>query len=278
MMRRLHDHSLSTSFFDRYGPWALVAGGSEGLGAEFAEQLAARGFHLVLVARRRPPLEELATRLTEKYHVSTRVLALDLAASAALEELVRETQALDIGLLVCNAALAPVGSFLARPLEEHGRLLDLNCRATLVLVHHFGRRMVERRRGGIVLVSSMAALQGTALVAHYAASKAYLLRLAEGLWAELQPSGVDVLGCCAGYLRTPTFLATQPISPGFPAPPTGECRPAVEETFRALGRQPMIIPGRVNRLTTGLAQRLLPRSLIVRIAGSITRKMYPTQK
>lgn len=278
MMHRRSRNSIPASFLDRYGPWALVAGASEGLGAEFAEQLAACGFGLVLVARRRAPLEALAARLARARQISTRALTLDLGSRAALGQLIAATHDLDVGLLVCNAALAPVGSFLERPFDEHVRLLDVNCRAALVLSHHFGQRMTARRRGGIVLVSSMAAMQGTALVAHYAASKAYLLRLAEGLWAELQPRGVDVVGCCPGYLRTPTFLATRPLNPGFPAPPTGDCQPCVEETLLALGQVPAIIPGRANRLTTGIAQRLLPRSLVVRLAGRVTRKMYPSEE
>jgi short-subunit dehydrogenase len=134
--------------------------------------------------------------------------------------------------------------------------------------------MVARGRGGIVLLSSMASLQGGALVAHYAATKAYLRVLAEGLWEELRPAGVDVVACCAGRVRTPTWKRSGPRAATLLAPPVMEAEPVVEATLAALGRQPVVIPGRLNRLAALATSRLLPRPTAVALVSAATRRMY----
>ena len=155
-------HTLYESFRRRYGPWALIAGGSEGLGASFAEALASRGLNLILIARRQEILTAFAQKLIQKYHVQVESLVYDLTNGEALFSLIRSCSPKDVGLLVCNAALAPIGNFLDQTLQQHLNLLNLNCRSAFSLVHAFGQRMVERGSGGIILVSSMAGLQGTA--------------------------------------------------------------------------------------------------------------------
>jgi len=249
-----------------YGPWALVVGASDGLGAAFAHQLADRGLNLVLVARRPSPLEALAAALPTR----TRVLAADagtpagLAAIAAAEE--------EIGLLVCNAALAPIASFLDLEPGQHDEILDLNCRAAAQLSHTYGRRFVARGGGGIVLVSSLASQQGSALVAHYAATKAYLRVLAEGLWAELRPHGVDVLACCPGLVRTPTYERESPAPPWL-VPPPMEPVDVARAALQALGRGPVVVPGWRNRLVAALS-RPMPRRLVVGFASRQTGAIY----
>jgi short-subunit dehydrogenase len=176
-------NTSSDSFRRRYGPWALIAGGSEGLGASFAEALAGRGFNLILIARRQELLSAFAQKLIQKYHGQVESLVYDLTNGEALFSLIRSCSQKDVGLLVCNAALAPIGNFLDQPLQKHLNLLNLNCRSAVTLAHAFGQRMVDRKSGGIILGSSMAGLQGTATVAHYAASKAYLKVLGKGLWS-----------------------------------------------------------------------------------------------
>src|SRR5262249_39517143 len=152
---------------------------------------------------RAAPLEELAGRLRTGHGVDVRTAALDAATPEGITTLARATE--DVGLLVCNAALAPIGPFLRLTPSEVDAMLDLNCRSAAHLSHAFGARLVRRGAGGIILVSSLAGDRGSALVAQYAATKAYLRVLAEGLWAELRPHGVDVLACCPGLVRTPTF-------------------------------------------------------------------------
>jgi len=264
-----------STFRVRYGAWAVITGGSEGLGEEFARQVAERGLNLVLVARRREVLEKLSSELENRFGVEVRAISLDLAHPGAASELCTRTQDLDVGLLVCSAASSPLGYFLDITAADHDRLVDLNCRVPALLCREFGRRMAARRRGGIILVSSMAGFQGTGFVAHYAASKAYVRVLAEGLWSELRGRGIDVLASCPGLVRTPTLFDGDPVRPGRLASPLMDCAPVVEETLAALGTGPVVIPGRANRFSSWITQRVLPRRAMISLASAGTRAMYP---
>ncbi len=251
---------------DRYGPWALVVGASDGIGAAFAQRLAEGGLNLVLVARRAGPLAELAARLPTR----TRVLVADAGTPDGVAEIAAAGE--DIGLVVVNAALAPIAEFLDVPPEHHDAILNLNCRAALQLAHAYGSRFVDRGGGGLILMSSMASEQSSALVAHYAATKAYLRVLAEGLWVELRPYGVDVLACCPGLVRTPTYEATNPQPPWLIPPPL-EPSDVARAALKALGRRPVAIPGWRSRVAAAVS-RPLPRGLVVRLASSQTRAIY----
>lgn len=261
----------AAEFRARYGPWAVVAGASAGLGEEYARQLAARGLHVALVARRGEVVQALAERLADEFGVETRALALDLARADVAEVVARETAGLEVGLLVYNAALSTIGPFLERPLEEHLREVETNCRAPMLLAHTLGQGMAARGRGGIVLMSSLSATMGSALIANYAATKAYNLVLAEGLWEELRARGVDVMACCPSAVTTPTYLASAPekASPG-----TMTARAVAAETLAALGTTPSFIPGRSNRLSAFALRRLLPRKMTIALMGRVMRGMY----
>jgi len=262
------------AFRDRYGPWAVVAGGSLGMGAEYSRQLAARGLDVVLVAEARDPLEELARALAAEHGVATRALVVDLGAADALERVSAATRDLDVGLLVYNAAHSVVGRFLDVPLLEKLRMLDVNCRGPLCLADHFGRAMAARGRGGIVLVSSLSGFQGHAMVGTYAATKAFDLVLAEALWDELRDDGVDVLAFCPGATRTPAFVATDPRPSGALEAPLMDPADAVREALDALGRGPTAIAGWRNRVAALVLHRLLPRRTLVRVMSRVTRAMY----
>ncbi|HUI71597.1 MAG TPA: SDR family NAD(P)-dependent oxidoreductase [Spirochaetia bacterium] len=265
----------SSRFFRSYGPWALIVGGSEGIGAEFARQIAARGLSLVLVARRQEVLHALAAELRSQHSVEIVVVSLDMAAPGSVDSLCAQVAELDIGLLVCSAASSPLGDFLDVPRDAHDHLVDLNCKVPTRLTWELARRMKPRGTGGIILVSSMAGFQGTGFVAHYAASKAYLLVLAEGLWNELHHLGIDVLATCPGLVRTPTLLDGHPVHPGWLASPLMDCGPVVAQTLRALGRGPVVVPGAANRISSWITQRLLPRRAAIALTSYGTRSMYP---
>lgn len=254
---------------ERYGSWALVAGASAGLGAEFARQLAAKKLNLVLIARRADALSSLADELRAG-GVETRTVAADLGAPDLLARLDEATRELEIGLVVYNAAHSRVGPFLDQPLDEQLRTIDVNCRAPLTLAHHFGRKMRERGRGGIVLMTSLVALQGSPMVAAYAASKAFDLVLAESLWDELRGNGVDVLACRAGATRTPAFEASKPVG----STPMMEPAPVVRQALAALGRGPSMVPGGFNRVAAFFLGRVMPRAAAIRTLGRATRKLY----
>jgi short-subunit dehydrogenase len=195
----------ATEYVARYGPWALVVGGSAGVGAAAAREAAARGLNVVSVARRTGLLEEQRADLESRYRVRVRPVTLDLAEPAAAEALLRAVDGLEIGLLIYNAAAEPRGYFLDLPLAEHLTNLHVNGALPTVLVHHLGARMAGRGHGGIVLVSSLGALQGGKVFTSYFASKAYLWILAEGLWAELREAGVDVAAYIVGATKTSNY-------------------------------------------------------------------------
>ena len=172
-------------FAARYGPVALVLGGSEGIGRQFAEQLAARGLDLVLVARTAAALEAAAAEIRAAHGVRVTTCARDLTAPA-LESFADEVlSAHDVGLVVCNAgATHGIGAFLDATLEKALQLVRLNCLAPLVFAH----KALSRRRGrgaGLIVVSSMSGLCGTGLIAAYAAAKSFEIALCEGLHWEL---------------------------------------------------------------------------------------------
>jgi len=190
------------TFSDSYGPWAVIAGASDGIGAAFAEHVARRGVNVVLVARRQHALDEVAARLD----VETRVVVADLALDDAADRLATATNDLEVGLFVYNAGADPNSTLvLDTPLDVLRSMVRRNCTTVLETSHHFGSRMVARGRGGVVLVTSGAAWAGASHVATYGATKAFDLVLAEGLWAEWHDRGVDVLGLVLGATDTPAL-------------------------------------------------------------------------
>ena len=196
---------MAEAFSARYGPWALVLGASNGIGLAFARQIAEQGVNVVLVARSAGPLEEAAAGIAGATGVETRALALDLTADDMLEQLVAGTEDLDIGLVVYNAGADRVDYFLRRPPTHADFIVRLNCVGPTRVAYHFGQRLTARGSGGLLLVSSLAALSGCAGTAVYSASKAFDQLLAESLWFEWAPFGVDVLCLLAGVTDTPSF-------------------------------------------------------------------------
>lgn len=189
----------------RYGPWALVVGGSEGVGAEFATQLAADGFDLVLLARKPGPLEETAAAC-RALGADVRTLAVDLTQVDAVPQVLARTADLEVGLLILNAgANTHSAEFLDGDLDSFGQVITLNITAPLALVHHYGAAMRGRGRGGIVLVGSMASYMGSTHHTVYGGVKAFSRIFAESLWLELRDHGVDVLELVLGVTRTPAM-------------------------------------------------------------------------
>jgi short-subunit dehydrogenase len=253
-------------FAATYGPWALVAGGSEGLGAAFADEIGRRGVNLVLVARRPGKLAEEASRLRRAWEVEVETIAADLAAPDAAEEIAAAIAGRPVGLVVANAALAPAGPFLSSSTADVMGAVDLNCRAAALLAHRFLPPMVERGHGGLILMSSLAGLQGVQSLAVYGATKAFLISLAEALWAETRPAGVDVLASCPGAVTTPGYQqAARRPAPGATTP----AQVAVA-TLDALGRGFRVVPGRLNRVNAFALSRLMPRRAAIAVFGRAT--------
>jgi short-subunit dehydrogenase len=250
----------------KYGPWALITGASSGIGEAFARDLAARGMNVILAARRGERLERLASELEAAHSIETRAVAVDLSQPNFFERLSPVVTSLEVGLLINSAGFALTGPFLASHLGCQTNLLDVNCRAPLVLCHHLGNLMSARGRGGIINIASLAGFLPMPMWSNYAASKAFLLHFSEGLAHELGASGVDVLALSPGATET-EFAQVAGITHRGMA-----CEDVVSAALSALGRRACVVPGRRNRLVAFLT-RLISRRRRASVGASIVSKM-----
>ena len=232
-------------FLDRYGPWAVALGASEGLGEAYAHGIAERGLDVVVAARRAELCQKVARDVAARHGVATRAVTLDLAAANFLDALRAVTDPLDVGLVVYNGAAGYTGPFKNQGVESLQRIVAVNCLGPALVCEHFGLRMLARKRGGIVLMASAAGLAGAAYNAAYGASKAFDIVLGEALWAEWRDQGVDVLSVIGPAIDTPNFRAAAPDDGSMPpaiAPAT-----VVKEAFDTLGATPSFVPGEAVR-------------------------------
>ena len=232
------------SFAERYGPWVLIVGASEGIGAMFAQALAGHGLNVLLVARRQAGLDEVAAAVCAGSSVEARTLAVDLTAEDAVRVIADATSTLEISMLVYCAGGDPnYEPFLSQPIENAMALVQRNCVVPMRLCHHFAAPMQERGHGGIVVVSSGAGLVGGRNMVAYGASKAFDMVMAEALWAELHSTGIDVLGVVLGVTDTPALRRTllrrgQLADPDEPIPGASTAEAVVAETLANLSSGP----------------------------------------
>lgn len=242
-------------FFRKYGPWALVAGGSDGLGGAWSEAFARRGLNVVLVARRKEQLEAKAKEIGERYRVSTLAIPLDLSVPSASEVLAESVANLDLGIVVYNAALSPGGPF---PMVERNFIssaLATNVSTPTLLLHSLLPRLAAREGAGVILVSSLAGYAGSSSLATYGATKAYIRMLGEALWEENRATGLDVMVTSPGAVTTPGLLSrSEKKIPGQLSPAE-----IVELSLAHLGKGPTFVPGFVNQIAATLLGRVLPR-------------------
>jgi uncharacterized protein len=263
--------SADQSIAHRYGPWAVVTGASDGIGRAFAHCLAAQGLQLVLVARREAVLLELAAELKRSHGTQCLVVAADLADLESVQRLAERTAALDVGLLVAAAGFGTSGPLLDAELGSETAMADLNCTSVLAQAWHFGRRFSKRGRGGVVFMSSLLAFHGTPRAAHYAATKAYVQTLAEGLRVEWEPLGVDVIASAPGPIRT-GFAARANLQMAQALPAEVVAR----VTMQALGRKTTVRPGWLSKLL-GWSLATLPRWGQVMVITQVMKGMTAHQ-
>jgi len=224
----------------QYGPWAFIAGGSEGVGASFARLLSAGGINLVIAARREEPIAALAEELRGEFGVEVRELPINLCAPDAMEQVRQATHDIEVGMLICNAgAENSLTPFLDRKPGRAEMLIALNVTVPSQLTYLFGQGMQQRGRGGIIIVGSNSCHSGAPRQVVYSAAKAYQFNFAEGLWAELRPHGVHVLGLILGLTNTPNLART-----GFKADPASglvmsEPDDVARQGLEMLGREPI---------------------------------------
>lgn len=196
----------STAFAAKYGPWAVIAGASEGTGSCYAEELAGIGINLVLVSRRKEALDALGARLKAAHGIEYRALAQDLSEPEAGAMLVERTADLDVGLYISNAGADGAGnSFLDAAAARSHRLVRMNIGTLIDATHGFGNRFRARGSGGIIIMASGAGLGGQPMLAMYAGTKAFEICFAESLWGELGDANVDVIAIAAPIMDTPTL-------------------------------------------------------------------------
>lgn len=244
---------------DSYGPWAVITGASQGIGRGFAESIARAGLNVVLVSRRPEKLASLADELSTQFGVQTRVVAADLSVPGAGRGIIDEVRDLDVGLLISNAGAARMGGFLQNTLEDLSADLVLNTMSHLELAHAFGSKLRhEGRKGGILLVSSTAALQPIALAANYSASKAYVRNLGESLHREFGEVGIDVSVLLPGPTDTDGLNHRSDIAMGNLPMSAMSVDALVREGLGALkARRASHIAGFVNRVSAWMPRSVL---------------------
>ncbi len=246
----------------RYGPVALVTGASSGIGSAFAEELAARGFGLVLVARRGDRLEKIKKDLEHRFGVTALIIVQDLTAPRAARR-IRETvqkSGWEISLLINNAGFGSQGEFDQLNLDNELNMVDLACRVPVELTHGFIQGMKERRRGGIIFVSSVLSQFPSPYMATYAAGKAFEFSFANSLHGEGKAHGIDVLALLPGTTDTEFFQVAK--SHRRISMPKADPRAVARTALRALGKKPYVVHGWTNKISVFMSRYLLTRWLI----------------
>ena len=249
---------------DNYGNWVLITGATSGIGKEMALKLAEAGFHLVITGRRKHVLETLKKHLTDKFNVDIVTITGDLSTENDVLQLIEDTEHMNLGMVILNAGYGTSGKFINSNIEGEVNMLNLNCKAVLILAHHFANAMKDRsQKGAIVLLSSMVAFQGVPNAANYAATKAYIQSLGEALAIELKPQGIDVLCAAPGPVES-GFSARADMRMSKSLKPEDIAVPILS----AIGKKSTILPGFLTKFLV-YNLRMTPRWGKIRIMGKV---------
>jgi len=260
----------------QFGPWALVTGASSGIGKEFARKIAASGINVMLVARRDALLAELGRAISQEFDVQYRALAMDLSQEGFIAGLADATHDIDIGLVVSNAGTANPGEFLKLDRQLLQATLRLNTMAHLDIAHHFGAKLAERRRGGLILIGSTGAEIGVPFLANDGGAKAYVYSLGEALHYEFKPRGVYVTVVPPPLTNTAVLAKLGFDARTMPMKPLS-VEKCVSEGLNALrDNRSRIIPGRMNRIMNALVPASVKRTMTAKMLGkALARKPAP---
>lgn len=259
---------------DYHGQTTLITGASAGLGAEFARQLAARGSDLVLVARRRERLEELAAELRAHHRVQVHAVEMDLATDTPGQALAAQVERLGLRVtsVINNAGFATFGPFHQTDPARARREIAVDVTAVADISRAFIEQLREEGRGVLVNVASMAAYQPNPRMALYGATKAFVLSLTEALWEESRGTGLRVLALSPGATRTEFFdvVGTMQAAGGSKlASPVDVVRTALAALDRR-NPPPSVIAGRMNQVAATLSRRLATRRQVIRVISRLT--------
>lgn len=240
-------------FKRQYGKWALITGATSGIGAELANQIAGKGLDVILVARKKEALEEKALMLRTNFGIETKWISADLSTKEGTDTVKHAAKDLEVGLLVLAAGLEVNGAFEKNDIQKELRVIQLNINATLELTHHFVSPMVQRSKGGMLLVASLSGHMPNPYFANYAGTKAYILNFGASLYGELKPKGVDVTVLSPGLTATPMATDTGvdwSKTPMKPMTPESVAATGLD----ALGSRFLAVPGVRNKMMAAMAK------------------------
>ena len=252
----------------KFGPWAIITGASSGIGKEFARQLARAGFNLVLVARRVLLLNQLGAELSNEFKIVYRAIEADLSKEIAIKKIAEVTEDLEVGLLISNAGTGNVRKFFLAEASDHKDILYLNATSHLSLTHHFGKKMLQRNKGGILLTGAMGATDGVPYMANEAGTKGYIQSLGKSLHTELKETGIHITVLITSPTETAVFSKLGFTRENVPMQPLS-VEQCVSEALLALSKnKTTVLPGLKFRIMNAL----VPGSLSRDITGKIMRK------
>ena len=253
------------TMLEKYGKWALITGGSSGIGEQFSVLLAERGFNLVLVARNESRLKKTSEIITNIYHVDVRTVSVDLSKQNFLKSIKNACDDIEIGLLINNAGFGLAGEFLEHSIKDELEMINVNVRAMVELSYHFGLKMKENKRGGIIFTASTAGMQPMPFWTNYAATKAHTISFSRALSHELKPYGVDVLALCPGPVST-AFMKRAGISREIMSM---KPLPVALAALNKLGKSDTVIPGLFFKLAM-IFGYFIPKTLSMRLIAYFT--------
>lgn len=260
------------NFKNKYSDYALITGASSGIGKEFANQIAGRGLNLVLVARRKNKLDELAVKLQKQHNVIVKTIELDLLKENAVETLRSETKDLNIGLLIPNAGIETHGSFIENDYNQESKVVKLNTLIPMQLAHAFSAKMVQRNKGGILFISSTFGHQSVPYFANYSATKSYILSIGQALNYELKQFGVDVTVLSPGLTKTEMSQNMHGIDFGKMPIIEMEVEPVVKKALNALGKKQAVIAGGLNIFMDIMGKFTTPRWILTNLYGFLVSR------
>jgi len=257
-----------SKLLEKYGNWAIVTGATDGLGKQFAIQLAEIGFNLIIVGRRKNLLDDLHKTLIHTNNVKCLAVDLDLSTNDAVNILEDKTKDLDIGLIVAAAGFGTSRNLIEADIRLEKQLIDLNCRSLMEMSHVFGKKFAAQKRGGIILISSLLGFHGVFGTANYAASKSYVQALGEGLYFELRKHNVDVLTVAPGPINT-GFAATAGMQFNMALKPEN----VAKQSIQTLGSKITLLPGLLTKFLYFSLNMLFFRNIKVMMLGMVMKTM-----
>lgn len=238
---------------EKYGPWALITGGSEGIGAAFARKLAAAKINVIITARKQEALDKLAEEIRNTYGVEVRALSVDLSQTDALEKTRTVTDDVEVGSIWYTAGANEFRhDFLDMDPKIYRSVITINVTNQVEFTRHYGGKIKERGHGGIILTGSSSNFCGAATLAPYTAAKAFSRIFTESLWAECQGTGIDVLHMSINFTATPAMMRLG-LDVSVAQPPED----VADEALAHLGKGPLVIHAGQRALDTAIARSQL---------------------